>query len=75
MNNPKLGDTKFSVADIQKIKSLANKKIGKPQSEQKLIRDEIRTLKFYWTDFLDTRPGYSSKHIDELIKQGKIKIK
>ncbi len=68
------GNKVFTTLQINAIKRLTDKKIGKPKSEQTSIRNELRDIyKFYFSDF-SNKKGYTVDDIDELISSGQIKI-
>jgi hypothetical protein len=68
------GNKIFTTLQINAIKRLTDKKIGKTKSEQTSIRNEIRDIyKFYFSDF-SNKKGYTVDDIEELIRSGQIKI-
>ena len=68
------GNKVFTTLQINEIKKLTDKKIGKSKSEQTAIRNKIRNIyKFYYSDF-NNKKGYTVADIEELISLGQIKI-
>lgn len=68
------GNKVFTTLQINEIKKLTDKKIGKSKSEQTAIRNKIRNIyKFYYSDF-NNKKGYAVADIEELISLGQIKI-
>ena len=68
------GKKSFTVKEIALIKKLVNQKNRTSSDKQKGIRQKIRNLKFYYTDFPAPLSKYTTKGIDELIRSGYIII-
>ena len=67
------GKTKFSEYEANQIRKLINQKVLASTNEQKGIRNKIRDLGFYYSDF-SNKKGYTVEDFEELIKTGEIKI-
>lgn len=67
------GKNKFTTAEIDEIKRLINKKIVATKDEQKRIRDRIRDIGFYFSDY-SSKKGYTVADLEELIRAGVIKV-
>lgn len=72
MNKPPKGKTKFTKSELDKIRKLIIEKCQSPSAKQKDIRDEMRALKFYITDFTDDRITSVDK-FDRLVSEGIIR--
>jgi hypoxanthine-DNA glycosylase len=63
----------FTATEIDEIKRLINKKVVASKDEQKRIRDRIRDIGFYFSDY-SSKKGYTVADLDELIRNGAIKV-
>ena len=68
------GKNIFTTSEIDKIKKLIAEKVEATPSKQKDIRDKIRTLGFYYSDFSPKKDGYTVEDFNALIRSGKIKV-
>jgi hypothetical protein len=68
------GKHTFSKAEFLQIKMLTNEKVKSDRGTQKRLRAKIRRIGFYWENYSSAKPGYTVKHLEELLFQGKIKI-
>lgn len=66
------GRDTFSEIEIIRIRELVNIKNRLPSKEQKMIRDQLREMGFYISDYNLT--GFTSWDLDVLINEGKIKV-
>lgn len=65
----------FTKSEISEIKKLINEKVKSGTTEQKAVRAKIRrTYGFYWSDFSNTKPGYTVEDLQNLIDTKKIKV-
>lgn len=67
------GKNRFTKQEIIQLKELIKKRVISNRSEQKRIRDEMRSLGFYGRDdwgIIDLQ----LHHLDDLIKTGTIKV-
>jgi len=67
------GKKRFTRSEIEKIKNLTHMKISASSSKQKQIRNKIRSIGFYYSDFSSAK-GYTVEDIELLIRNGEIKI-
>jgi len=67
------GKREFTEDEANKIRNLINQKLLASTNEQKGIRNKIRVLKFYFSDFSDKK-GYTVDDFNQLIKSGQIRI-
>lgn len=67
------GKREFTEDEANKIRNLIKQKLQATTNEQKRIRNKIRDLKFYYTDFSDKK-GYTVDDFNQLIKSGRIRI-
>lgn len=68
------GKNNFTKIESKIIKDLLELKNKSSRDKQKIIRDKIRKIGFYITDFDETYQGFTKKQFESLIKIGKIKI-
>lgn len=67
------GKSEFTEDEAYKIRNLIKQKLQVSSNEQKGIRNKIRDLKFYFSDFSDKK-GYTVDDFNHLIKSGQINI-
>jgi hypothetical protein len=67
------GKREFTEDEANKIRKLIMQKLLASTTEQKGIRNKIRDIKFYFSDFSDKK-GYTVDDFDQLIKSEQIKI-
>lgn len=68
------GKNEFTKTEIEHLKDMIKKKCSASKNEQKVIRDKIRSIGFYYSDFSSTK-GYTPEGFEELILMGFIKVK
>lgn len=66
------GTSTFSTEEIIRIRELVNIKNSLPSKEQLGIRNQLRAMGFYISDYNKT--NFTSKDLDVLIDEGKIKV-
>lgn len=66
----------FTEHDANEIRKLIQEKIIAPENMQKSIRQKIRDIGFYYTDFQQNRiaGGYTVDFFNELIESRRIRI-
>jgi len=64
----------FTKAEADAIRILIKMKLQAPPDKQKGIRQKIRNIGFYYSDFSANKDGYTVSDFDNLIKSGAIKI-
>jgi len=67
------GKNEFSENEANQIRILIKQKLLTSSTEQKGIRNKIRDLKFYFSDF-SIKKGYTVEDFENLIKVGQLKI-
>jgi len=67
------GKKEFSENEANQIRKLVKQKLLASTTEQKGIRNKIRDLKFYFSDFSEKK-GYTVEDFEQLIRSGQIKI-
>ncbi len=67
------GKREFTEDEANKIRNLIKQKLLASTNEQKAIRNKIRDLKFYFSDFSDKK-GYTVDDFNQLIKSDQIRI-
>ena len=67
------GKSKFTEFEANQIRKLINQKLNASKNEQKTIRNKIRNLGFYYSDF-SGKKGYTVQDFENLIKTGEIRI-
>lgn len=65
----------FTESEINHIRALLREKSSASRSAQKGIRNQIRDIGFYITDFDTSSKGFTVAAFDGLIRRGQIKIK
>jgi hypothetical protein len=68
------GRNTFTPSQIEEIKKLISEKIKATADKQKGIRDKIRKLGFYYSDFSSAKDGYTVSDFETLIRSGQIKV-
>ena len=67
------GKKSFTRDEAEKIRALINQKVRASKYEQKRIRDKIRAIGFYFSDF-SNKKGYTVDDFEVLIKNKQINI-
>lgn len=65
------GTDRFISAQADQIRALLRKRATAERAEQKRLRDELRAIGFYISDW--SRPGMDPSDFDALVRSGKIK--
>ena len=68
------GVSSFSTDQASRIRALLNEKIRASSEDQKRIRDEIRAIGFYISDFRSSSKGFGPEDFDALVRSGQIAI-
>lgn len=68
------GKRKFTRIEAEQIRSLIMEKNKATPSQQKGIRNKIRKIGFYYSDFCSSKEGYTTNDFDALIQSGQIEI-
>lgn len=68
------GKNQFSKSEFNQLKTLIKEKQTANKTEQKSIRNRIRKIGFYFSDFSNKKKGYDISDIEQLVKTGEIKI-
>lgn len=68
------GKAVFTKKEAEQIKSLIARKCDAPSDKQKKLRDQIRELGFYYSDFSNSKHGYDVQDFNSIAKAGLIKI-
>ena len=66
------GKSNFTKSECAILKRLIKRKVNSNKSEQKNIRNEMRDMNFYISDFTDKK-GFDVDDFSQLIEDGKIK--
>jgi hypothetical protein len=65
----------FTKSEIAEIKKLINEKVKSGTTAQKTVRDKIRKMYgFYWSDYSNSKPGYTVEDLQSLIDTNKVKV-
>ena len=64
----------FSLSEIRQIELLIEKKLVASDSQQKTIRNNIRSIGFYWSDFHSRDVPYTVENFRQLIIDGDIHV-
>lgn len=68
------GKNEFTEIEIENLKNLISEKIIAAPDKQKGIRNKIRNLGFYYSDFSTQKNGYDLNDLQKLIDNHEIKI-
>lgn len=70
------GKNTFTEEEAHKIRALISEKLRTPSDKQVSVRNKIRKIGFYYTDFRQNiiPGGYRVEDFDELIETGEIII-
>jgi len=68
------GKNAFTQQEVEIIKKLIQEKLKAVPEKQKGIRDKIRKIGFYYTDFSSKKDGYTVEDFVGLIRNGKVKV-
>lgn len=68
------GKNTFTKEDANRIRALLVKKLRTASGDQKAVRDELRSVGFYITDFHHPARPFGPQHFDELVAGGQIAI-
>jgi len=68
------GRNAFTEKELGEIRDLLNLKIRSDKPNQKQCRDRLRRMGFYITDYDQSRKGFCSTDLDELIRTKKITV-
>ena len=63
----------FTAAEIADLKRLIREKQTAPADRQKVLREKMRKLGFFITDYADY-PGFVESDLDDLIARGTITV-
>ena len=64
----------FTISEIEEIKKLIVEKLRATADRQKGIRNKIRKIGFYYSDFDSSKEGYTVADLDSLIRSGRITV-
>lgn len=68
------GKSTFTAKEISTIKKLITEKLHATPSKQKGIRQKIRNIGFYYSDFCSDKDGYTVEDFEALIHTGKVTV-
>jgi len=68
------GQNIFTTSESQKIRNLIEEKVIASPNEQKAIRERIRNIGFYYSDFSPRKDGYTVSDFEKLINSKQITI-
>jgi len=68
------GQSRFSRTTADQIRSLLAQTRAAQRSEQKVLRQEIRELGFFISDFNRPATGFGPDDFEELIRSGRIQV-
>ncbi|MDR1203515.1 MAG: hypothetical protein LBL58_18055 [Tannerellaceae bacterium] len=68
------GKDKFTATEVETIKKLIVEKLRATPSKQKGIRQKIRNIGFYYSDFCSKKDGYTIEDFEVLIRTGKVTV-
>ncbi len=65
--------TTFTKSEFEQLRKLISQKVSAERNEQKKIRNAIRKIGFYFSDF-SPKKGYDISDLEELVRKEQIKI-
>lgn len=68
------GKNHFSEFEFEMLKKLTSEKVKASPDKQKGIRNKIRKLGFYYSDFNNQKNGYDLKDLQQLVNSGQITV-
>ena len=68
------GKSTFTKTESDVIEKLINDKLNSNSDKQKSIRNKIRKIGFYYSDFSASKHGYTVKDYKDLINTGQVVI-
>lgn len=68
------GTDSFSQASADRIRLLLNRTRSSPREDQKRLRQEIRDLGFYISDWSRPRDGFRPEDFDNLVRSGRVRV-
>jgi hypothetical protein len=68
------GRSTFTGDEAARIRKLLSAKIRSKRDQQKRIRDEIREMGFFISDFTSSTRGFAPDHFDVLVKNGRVSV-
>ena len=68
------GKNQFLKSEFEQLKTLIKEKQTADKTEQKSIRNRIRKIGFYFSDFSNQKKGYNISDLEQLVKTGEIKV-
>ncbi len=68
------GRTHFTATEAEQLRDLIRRKTSAGRTEQKRIRDAMRAMGFYISDFQITHRGFDAADFDGLLARGEIRV-
>jgi hypothetical protein len=68
------GERRFTAATAERIRVLLGRTRNAPRHEQKVLRQAIRNLGFFITDFDRSGSGFRPEDFDGLVRSGQIEV-
>lgn len=68
------GKKEFSAEEAEKLRALLREKEGADRTRQKSLRQRMRALCFYISDFSVDNSGFTVRDFDELVRRGAITV-
>jgi hypothetical protein len=68
------GRAEFTQAEMDEIRRIVRLKTGASVSRQKQLRQHLRTLEFFITDFGYQGHGFREADLDRLLAKGQVRI-
>lgn len=68
------GKETFTPVEIERIKSLLEKKVDARPMTQRRIREQLRRIGFYISDYDHTFAGFTPADLDQLIESGRVVV-
>lgn len=68
------GRTSFTQDEVARIRELLNLKERALRSAQKGLRQKLRNMGFYITDFVSDQRGFTARDLERLLQTGAIRV-
>ncbi len=68
------GKKVFSISEARSIRALLVQLARTPSEEKKGVRDQLRSLGFYITDFTNSKAGFRAEDFDSLVSSGQVSV-
>jgi hypothetical protein len=68
------GKVVFSQREVDRIRTLISQTRNSNRPDQKRLRQQLRDMRFYISDFQQSSAGFTVSDFEDLIRLGRIKV-